>query len=275
MAESKSTDLPSRVKRSTPFGTACFVGLRAADIFLQYYLTKQGGAARVISLLGLPTVAIANTAYSDILVGLAAMGSIKHIYWVLDISEAEMPTGQAFQIAIANSIFASVNAFLASLAWSSLASSSELLQPDASVVQELSRSPILAAAVAINVLGILIETVSELQRKSFKANTKNKGKPYAGGLFSLARHVNYGGYAMWRAANALAAGGIASAIPVFAFFTYNFISSSIPALEKVSLPRELSDVLLTHTSQYCDERYGDSCKEIKNNVKWKLFPGIY
>jgi hypothetical protein len=236
MAESKSADFPSRVKRPTPFGTACFVGLRAADIFLQYYLTKQGGAAKVLSLLGLPTVPIANTTYSDILVGLAAMGSIKQIFWVLNISEGEMPVGQAFQIALANSIFGGINAFLASWASSSLASSSELLQPDVSVVEELSRSPILAGAVAIGVLGILVETVSELQRKSFKADIKNKGKPYAGGLFHLARHINYGGYSMFRAANALAAGGIASAIPLFVFVTYVFISSSIPALDKVSLP---------------------------------------
>lgn len=235
MSDSKSPDIPSRVKRSTPFGTACFVGLRAADVFLQYYLTNQGGAARVLSLLGLQTVPIANTAYANILVSLAALGSFKHIFWVTTISEGEMPVGQAFVISIANAIFSSVNAFLASWAGTSLASG--LLLSSASVEQELSTSPILGAAVAIHIFGILIETISELQRKSFKSKAENKGKPYSGGLFSLARHVNYGGYALWRSANAMAAGGVVGAIPIFAFFTYSFISSSIPGLDKVWFSR--------------------------------------
>jgi hypothetical protein len=245
MTDSKSTEMPSRVKASTPFGTTCFVGLRAADIYLQYYLIKQGGAAKLLSLLGLQTISISNTSYADILVGLTALGSLKQIFWVLNISENEMPTGQAFQIGIANTIFASVNAFLASWATSSLASTSGFLLSDASVTQELSKNSIVGAAVAMYVLGIAIETVSELQRKSFKVDAKNKGKPYAGGLFSFARHINYSGYAVWRAANALAAGGFTSAAAVFSFFTHNFISNSIPALDKVSVRRKDVDISLT------------------------------
>lgn len=144
-----------------------------------------------------------------------------------------MPVGQAFQISIANTVFNSINVFLASSAGASLAS--ELLLSDASVMQEFSRSHILEAAVAIYIFGILIETISELQRKSFKSKAENKGNPYSGGLFSLARHINYGGYALWRGANAMAAGGFTAAIPTLAFFVYNFISSSIPSLDKVRL----------------------------------------
>ena len=250
MADSKPVDMPSRVKRSTPFGTACFVGIRAADVFVQYYLLKQGGAAKILSILGLQTVSIANTSYADILVGLAALGSAKQIIWVSWISEAEMPTGQAFEIGVFNTVFSTINSFLASWAVSSLASSSPgLLRSDAAALQQLSSSPILAGAVIVSVLGILIETVSELQRKFFKADPKNKGKPYSGGLFSLARHINYAGYAMWRPANALAAGGVASAIPVFAFFTYNFVTSSIPGLDRVSVhvenPAYLANILFS------------------------------
>jgi hypothetical protein len=231
----KRGDMPSRIKRSTPVGTACFVGLRAADVIVQYYLLKQGGAARILSSLGLLTVPIANTSYAEILVGLAALGSIKQIYWVLNVSETEMPTGQAFNIGIANTVFSGINAFLASWAGSALASSSPgLLRPGASVAEDLYNSPLLAGAVTMSILGILIETISELQRKSFKADPKNKGKPYSGGLFSLARHINYTGYALWRPANALAAGGVAPAIAIFGFFTYNFVANSIPGLDKVS-----------------------------------------
>jgi steroid 5-alpha reductase family enzyme len=47
-------------------------------------------------------------------------------------------------------------------------------------------------------LGSLIETASELGRKNFKSKPENKGKLYTGGFFAFARHVNFGGYAMWR-----------------------------------------------------------------------------
>lgn len=146
-----------------------------------------------------------------------------------------MPTGQALNIGIANSVFSGINAFLASWAGSALgASAPGLLRSGASVAEDLHSSPLLAGAVTASILGIVIETISELQRKSFKADPKNKGKPYSGGLFSLARHINYSGYALWRPANALAAGGVASAIATFAFFTYNFVANSIPGLDKVS-----------------------------------------
>ena len=46
-------------------------------------------------------------------------------------------------------------------------------------------------------LGSALETVSELQRKAFKAKESNKGKVYTGGLFSLARHINYTGEILW------------------------------------------------------------------------------
>jgi steroid 5-alpha reductase family enzyme len=41
-------------------------------------------------------------------------------------------------------------------------------------------------------IGILVEPISEVHRKTFKDKPENKGKPYAGGLFSLARNINYG-----------------------------------------------------------------------------------
>lgn len=245
MAEAqKRGDIPSRIKRSTPLGTTCFVVLRGADVIVQYYLLKQGGVARILSSQGLLTVPIANTSYAGILVGLATMGSIKHIYWVLDISENEMPTGQAFQLGIANAVFSGINAFLASWPGSALASSSTGLQrPGAFVAEDIYSSPLLAGAVTLSILGILIETVSELQRKSFKADPKNKRKPYSEGLFSLARHINYSGYALWRPANTLAAGGVASAIAMFALLTYNFVANSIPGLDKVSVMSRMLGIL--------------------------------
>lgn len=47
------------------------------------------------------------------------------------------------------------------------------------------------------VFGGLLETFSEIQRKHFKSQPANKGKLYTGGLFSLARHINYTGEIFW------------------------------------------------------------------------------
>ena len=46
---------------------------------------------------------------------------------------------------------------------------------------------------ALYVGGILLEAVSEVQRKRLKDKPENKGKAYSGGLFSPARQINYGG----------------------------------------------------------------------------------
>lgn len=235
MSDSSKFAGVSRVKRSTPLGTAFFVGMRALDVALQYYFIKQGGAGRIISWFGLQAILIANTSYADILVGLPALGSVKQILWIYGISEGEMPISQALQIGTIEIITSSISAFTASWATSSLASYSNLLRPNATVVEELLTSPLLFAAVVLSTVGILIETISELQRKRFKDDRNNKGKPYSGGLSSLVRHPNYAGYVVWRTANAMAAGGVASASVVFALLTFHFASSGIPALDAVSL----------------------------------------
>ncbi len=41
----------------------------------------------------------------------------------------------------------------------------------------------------------MLNTVSELLRKSFKDNPVNQGKLYTGGLFKYAIHINYLGIA--------------------------------------------------------------------------------
>lgn len=82
------------------------------------------------------------------------------------------------------------------------------------------------------VLGMLAETVSEVQRKIFKDKPENKGRVYTGGLFGLARHINYGGYTIWRAGFALASAGWIWAAVVGAFFAYDFATRGIPVLDE-------------------------------------------
>lgn len=76
------------------------------------------------------------------------------------------------------------------------------------------------------------ELVSEVQRLMFKRNPENKGKPYGGGLFSLATNINYGGYTLWRAGAAVSAAGLGWGAIMGGFFFHVFTTSAIPSLDR-------------------------------------------
>jgi len=80
-------------------------------------------------------------------------------------------------------------------------------------------------------LGTAIEIGSEMQRKRFKKNWRNKGKNYSSGLFSLARHINYSGHVLLRAGYALASSRWLYSGIVACFFRTRFISRAIPVLD--------------------------------------------
>lgn len=106
--------------------------------------------------------------------------------------------------------------------------------------------------------GILIESVSEIQRKVFKDDPKNSGKVYAGGLFSFARHINYFGYQVWRVSMAVATGGLGLGALVGGMLWRTFVKESIPELD-----------------EYCTKKYGGQWEEVKKNVPYAFVPGIY
>jgi protein-S-isoprenylcysteine O-methyltransferase Ste14 len=112
------------------------------------------------------------------------------------------------------------------------------------------------AAVIVFVLGSYLNTGSELQRKRFKDNPANKRMLYTGGLFRLARHINYFGDILWVTAWAVVTRNIwSAAIPVA--LTLSFIFSFIPNLSK-----------------YLKERYGEQYEEWARTTK-KLIPFVY
>ena len=79
-----------------------------------------------------------------------------------------------------------------------------------------------------------------MQRKAFKQDTRNKGKPYTSGLFGWARHINYGGYLLWRVGFATAGWGWVGAAVAGAWFSFYFSQKAVPFLDhycqgKVSL----------------------------------------
>ena len=111
---------------------------------------------------------------------------------------------------------------------------------------------------ALYTVGILVEPISEVQRKLFKDKPENKGKPYGGGLFSLARNINYGAYTLWRSGMAFAAGGPVWGSLTFAFFAWDFANRAIPVLE-----------------EYCRAKYKDDYGRIEKEVPYRMFPGVY
>lgn len=82
------------------------------------------------------------------------------------------------------------------------------------------------------ITGLALETISEVQRRNFKARPQNKGKPFTTGLFGVARHINYGAFCLWRAGYAMAAAGPIWGGLVFWFFYHDFTDRGIPVLDR-------------------------------------------
>jgi steroid 5-alpha reductase family enzyme len=83
-------------------------------------------------------------------------------------------------------------------------------------------------AVTLFLLGSLINTISEVQRKRFKDKPENRGILYTQGLFQYARHINYFGDVLWVTGWAIVTRNVFSAIiPVCitALFVFFFIPS--------------------------------------------------
>jgi hypothetical protein len=227
------------LKGPSPLGTTTLVGLRAADVFLQYSLLSRGWATSLISRLGGQSVnplAPPGTAsilglqpYHAIALSMALGSSIKHITWVLFVNELAMPVGNSFMIAAFNTVMNTLNTVLSVWALTSLA------QPPAATLdgyfKALLSNPASMLGVALYTIGILTEMISEFQRKKFKADPKNKGKPYGGGLFAWATNINYGGYTLWRVGYAMFCAGVPWGVGIGGFIGWNFANRGIPVLD--------------------------------------------
>ena len=224
----------------TPLGRALFVGLRAIDPLIQYsILSHHAGISWIPGTFGgalLPTIGTKSLLdpagtlsslppYQSVLLCMSVGSMLKQNYWLLAVSRDEMPARSALLIALLNTVFNGLNSSLALWTFTSV-------NPNASTLSELFRSPYVAIGLALYLIGILTETISEIQRRNFKLDGRNKGKPYAGGLFSLARHINYTGYSLWRAGFALVAAGPAWAVVIGGFLVYDFSTRSIPILDR-------------------------------------------
>ena len=236
--------------RPTPIGRTVFLILRGIDPIIQYFiLSRHAGISWIPKYLGgalLPTsigLRPTTAAFFDLpphqtlLLGMSVGSMLKQNFWLTALSRDEMHPKSAFIIAVFNTLRNGVTTALASWTLTSV-------NPSASTWSELFRNPSVTAGTALYAIGILLETVSEIQRSRFKADERNKGKPYSGGLFGLARHINYTGYTCWAAGFGLAAAGPALGAVLAAWSLYDFSQRAIPVLDeycskRVSFPPPL------------------------------------
>jgi hypothetical protein len=182
---------------STPFGTTLFVGLRALDPLLQRLILQSDPLANWHSRSApsggdlIRTGGLDLTPFQTVVWAMGVGSAVKQIYWILVTAKEPMYTSGAVLISIFNTVNNGLNTLLFTLAgsnptWSPLS---------------------LYVGAALYTVGILVEPIAETQRKIFKDKPENKGKAYSGGLFGMARNINYGAYTIWRGGMALAAGG--------------------------------------------------------------------
>lgn len=230
----KSNRLASRVKAPSPLGTAIFLGLRSANVALQYSIFHAGWGAKLIQALGGTVVPqtgrlyLGLTPYSAILTALALGSTLKHNVWITTISEQEMQPFAAWRIGVANTINDTLNSLFSIWTLTSMAPS---INAAGSIVDVCLASPIVSLGIGLYSVGIATELISEIQRKRFKDDPANRGKPYGGGLFSLATHINYGGYTLWRSGYAIAAAGLPWGLLLAALSVYVFTTRAIPSLD--------------------------------------------
>ncbi|CAN8102715.1 unnamed protein product [Discula destructiva] len=267
-------DLVSRgIKRPSPLGTTTFIGLRALDPVLQYHILAHGLGASFLAKLGLATVPLSAAVVTRtglklvdrlglplerlLLLGMAIGSAAKQIFWLAYLSEEEFPPTSAVAVAAYNTLCNSVNSLLILAAATSATRSTRPFTVPVPGSQARLTLPVVLGAL-LYAVGIALETGSEIQRKQFKQEPANKGKLCRVGLWSWARHINYGGYTLWRTGYALAAGGWVCGAVVAVLQAVNFARGGTVSLDF-----------------YMSKRYKDQWGRYKEEVPWKLLPGIY
>lgn len=232
------------VHRPNRLGTSTLIGLRALDPLLQYnILSPSINLARpLITTLGGRTLASAPAAVTGLslidnntnlspyrlaLLSMAVGSSLKHIFWASFINGETLAPSMSARVGMINTVVNSLNSVL----FMTEATSAAKYIGEGTYADSFPGIP-LAVGGTLFTAGIVIETLSELQRKAFKKRPEGQGKPYTKGLFGVVRHVNYTAYTMWRTGFALAAGGwVWGAMNAAGFLTL-FVKLAIPELDE-------------------------------------------
>ncbi|EGO59317.1 hypothetical protein NEUTE1DRAFT_38506, partial [Neurospora tetrasperma FGSC 2508] len=269
------------VYKSNLLGTATFIGLRALDPLLQYKLLAGDWGTRLLSKLNISSIPLydyvleTTTAEGTkasiirhlplprlLLLLMSAGSSLKQIYWLLSLSREELTPAAAVEVSLFNTVVNTMGSLLLlSTSTSAALSTPRITIPftfDSATGTYMSLPLPIALGTVMYVTGMAIETLTERTRKKFKDDEANEGKICREGLWNKARHINYGGYTLWRAGYAMAAGGWIPALGVAAFHIWHFVSRST-----------------VYMSEYMQSRYGEQWERYKKEVPYSLFPGLY
>ena len=237
MSNKKPVDFFDRSnKGSSPIYRIIYTLIRSIDPYIQYLLLTTLWA-RIVSKFGLATHPPANGTIFLFLFMTSAC-AIKQIIYMTYIMEAKID------------LFIAVMGPASATIFNSLATLSCLYCSPSITTQ--------CVGISLFLVGISTELISELQRKRFKDNSTNKGRNYMGGLFSLARHINYGSYAVWRSGLVLVSGNYYLAGVLFLFQIWDFTARAVPVLDA-----------------HCGARYGDGWKQYKQDVPYILYPYLW
>jgi protein-S-isoprenylcysteine O-methyltransferase Ste14 len=107
-------------------------------------------------------------------------------------------------------------------------------------------------------VGFALHVTADHSKYLFRKDKRNKGKVLRSGVWGLVRHPNFLGFTIWRVAFATAVGGWAFGGLLLVGFGYLFANTSIPILEG-----------------YMERSYGKEWDVTKEEVKWKMIPGVW
>lgn len=240
----------SRKKDPSNTGSIVFTLLRIIEIPWQCYFLSAGLGSSLISRLGgtpqpLPatsTLGLGLHPYHTLILGLAAGTSASQVFWALRIRDNYFPPSGGVAVALYNTLLNTINSGLALWAVTCQApsvGSNGLSWPLSHLL-----------GVPMYLVGTYLERYSEVQRSAFKANPENKGKPYAGGLFSLVRNINYTGYTLMRIGFALVCGGWIWGALIGGVVFSDFAFRAVPWLEAYCEERVIQRLFLSRYS--CD-----------------------
>lgn len=156
-----------------------------------------------------------------VLLGMATGSSLKQILFAGCLNHECMVGPKAGCAGFAETIYDAINLLLFT---------NNALSPSFATSQD-EATPTLVVGSALYVLGMIVECVSECQRRCFEKCKKNEGKPVNKGLWKVVRHANYLGYMVWRAGFAVAAGGFKWGAAVTAFNILYFAARTCKPLE--------------------------------------------
>ncbi|KAF9870314.1 membrane protein [Colletotrichum karsti] len=252
-------DLVQRgVKEPSVPGILTFIGLRGLDPFLQYKLLAGGWGTSILARLGVKTIGPVSALSTSgipphlILLGLSFASAAKQSYWVTNLCAEKFEPGAALHVSTFNTVCNSLSSLLFLAASTSSLSSPVYHFPGTALPYQV----ILGAALSI--LGMALESASEVQRKRFKAKPENEDKVCREGPWDWARHINYGAHVIWHAGYWLAASGWVAGLSMGMFQALDFVVRGVPVLD-----------------DYCAKRYGEQWSQFKKDVKWAMIPGIY